>query len=172
MRFTFTILATLLTACGAPADFTDAGLVGVVGVVDGGAEDAGLRPATPTTRDGLIALAQSGAHLGWNAEPSAHSSAGPHGGTVRTYVNPALYASLKAGSATHPNGSIAVKELFTAGAHSGWAIDAKGDDGVWTYLEAFEPALNQYFFRGSGNLCSGCHQGGVDQVWVFAGAFP
>jgi hypothetical protein len=168
MRFTITLLATFLTACGLPAESPGSD----AGTVDGGKSDAGSRSATPTTRDGLIALVQSGAHLGWAAEPAAHTSAGPHGGTVRTFVNPALYASLKAGSTTHPNGSIAVKELFTGGAHSGWAIDAKGDDGVWTYLEGFEPALNQYFFRGGGNLCSGCHQAGVDQVLVPAAAFP
>lgn len=157
MRITLTLAGIFLMACGPTAALPDGG--------------AGNPGATPTTRDGLLALAQSGAYLGWKAEPAAHPSAGPHGNTVRTFVNTALYDSLEAGNAAHPNGSIAVKELFTAGTRSGWAIDAKGDDGVWTYFEGFEPALNQYFFRGNGNLCSQCHQAGVDQVLVVAADF-
>lgn len=152
------------SACGAAFDGT---------LVDGGvvlisAPDAGV----PATRAGLLSIAQSGAYLSWKAEAAPHQTAGPHGGQVRTFVNDVLYASMKAGDAKHPNGSIAVKELFTNGARTGWAIDAKDDDGVWTYFEGFEPQLNQYFFRGTGNLCSNCHAGGVDFVLTRADALP
>lgn len=158
----------VLSACGG------SGFEGTLadgGVVLISAPDSGTA-ATPATRAGLLSIAQSGAYLSWKAEAAPHQTAGPHGGQVRTFVNDVLYASLKAGNSTHPRGAIAVKELFSNGARTGWAIDAKDDDGVWTYFEGFEPQLNQYFFRGSGNLCSNCHAGGVDFVLTQASAFP
>ena len=133
--------------------------------VDGGA-------GTPATRAGLLSIAQSGAYSSWKAEPMAHKTSGPHGDTVRTFVNDPLYASLKAGNTLHPNGSVVVKELFSGGTRIGWAVDAKGDDGVWVFFEGFEPQLNQFFFRGTGNLCSNCHASGVDFVLTRAAALP
>jgi hypothetical protein len=133
--------------------------------------DAG--PASlPTTRAEIVAFVQSGAYTGWAAEPARHASTGPHGGTVRTFVNATLYTSLKQGQASHPRGSVAVKELYTGANRTGWAVDIKGDDGVWVYYEGFEPRLDQYYFRGDGNLCANCHAGGVDRVLVPASAFP
>jgi hypothetical protein len=69
-------------------------------------------------------------------------------------------------------GSIAVKELFTRGARTGWAVDAKAADGRWLFFEGFEPALDQFFFRGSGNLCARCHSSGIDFVLTPPEAFP
>ncbi|MER2559730.1 MAG: hypothetical protein ABTQ32_03365 [Myxococcaceae bacterium] len=161
-------LLVVLSACGG------AGFEGTLadgGVVLISAPDSGA-PATPATRAGLLSIAQSGAYLSWKAEPAPHQTSGPHGGQVRTFVNDVLYASLKAGNTMHPRGAIAVKELFSNGTRTGWAIDAKDDDGVWTYFEGFEPQLNQYFFRGSGNLCSNCHAGGVDSVLTPASSLP
>lgn len=161
-------LLVVLSACGG------AGFEGTLadgGVVLISAPDSGAA-ATPATRAGLLSIAQSGAYLSWKAEAAPHQTSGPHGGQVRTFVNDVLYASLKAGNTMHPRGSIAVKELFTNGVRTGWAIDAKDDDGVWTYFEGFEPQLNQYFFRGSGNLCSNCHAGGVDSVLTPASSLP
>jgi len=133
--------------------------------------DAG--PASlPTTRAEIVAFVQSGAYTAWAAEPARHASTGPHGGAVRTFVNATLYTSLKQGRASHPSGSIAVKELYTGANRTGWAVDIKGDDGVWIYYEGFEPRLDQYYFRGDGNLCANCHAGGVDRVLVPASAFP
>jgi hypothetical protein len=119
-----------------------------------------------------VAFVQSGAYTAWAAEPARHASTGPHGGAVRTFVNDTLYTSLKQGRASHPSGSIAVKELYTGANRTGWAVDIKGDDGVWIYYEGFEPRLDQYYFRGDGNLCANCHAGGVDRVLVPASAFP
>lgn len=133
--------------------------------------DAGPAPL-PTTRAEIVAFVQSGAYTTWAAEPARHASTGPHGGTVRTFVNATLYTSLKEGRASHPTGSIAVKELYTGASRTGWAVDVKGDDGVWIYYEGFEPRLDQYYFRGDGNLCANCHAGGVDRVLVPASAFP
>jgi hypothetical protein len=133
--------------------------------------DAGPAPL-PTTRAEIVAFVQSGAYSAWAAEPARHASTGPHGGAVRTFVNDTLYTSLKQGRASHPSGSIAVKELYTGANRTGWAVDIKGDDGVWIYYEGFEPRLDQYYFRGDGNLCANCHAGGVDRVLVPASAFP
>lgn len=133
--------------------------------------DAGPAPL-PTTRAEIVAFVQSGAYTAWAAEPARHASTGPHGGAVRTFVNDTLYTSLKQGRASHPSGSIAVKELYTGANRTGWAVDIKGDDGVWIYYEGFEPRLDQYYFRGDGNLCANCHAGGVDRVLVPASAFP
>jgi hypothetical protein len=124
-----------------------------------------------TSQSDLKTLVESGAYGGWKAEPAVHASAGPHG-QVRTFVNDALYASMKAGNTAHPNGSIAVKELYSGGAINGWAVDVKRSDGQWVFYEGFKPALNQYYFVGGGNLCANCHQGGVDFVLLPAGALP
>ena len=123
-------------------------------------------------REALLAIAQSGEYQSWKAEPEAHRSTGPHGGTVRTFLNDALYESLKSGATDHPPGSIAVKELFTDGKRSGWAVDKKRDDGTWLFFEGFEPQLNQYYFEGTSNLCANCHQSGVDYLLVPASNFP
>lgn len=148
-------------ACGAPNASPDGSPL-VIPTSDGG---------IPANRDDVVAFLRSGQYLGWKSEPAAHRSTGPHGGLVRTFVNGALFDSLSAGSASHPPGSITVKELFDGTTRTGWALDAKLDDGSWLWFEGFEPALNQYFFRGSGNLCANCHAGGSDTVLTPASAF-
>lgn len=160
------LLVFVSSACGAGFEGTlaDGGVV-LISPSDAGAP-------TPATRAGLLSVAQSGAYLSWKAEPAPHQTSGPHGGQVRTFVNDVLYASMKAGNTTHPRGSIVVKELFSNGARNGWAVDAKDDEGTWVFFEGFEPQLNQYFFRGTGNLCSNCHAGGVDFVLTPPSALP
>lgn len=111
-----------------------------------------------------VALVRTGGYLGWPAEPAPHDSAGPHGGQVRTFVNPPLFESLKLASTNHPSGSVVVKELYSGGKVTGWAVDWKGDDGQWRFFEGFEPALDQYFYTGTDNLCANCHRGGLDHV--------
>jgi len=153
MRAAAALVLSSLAACGG----------GSRGSSDGG--------SVPTTRAELVAFAEAGDYLGWKAEPMAHPSAGPHG-TVRTFVNDPLYASMKAGNTTHPNGSIAVKELYSGSTVNGWAIDVKADDGRWVFFEGFKPKLDQYYFVGGGNLCANCHAGGTDFVLLAATALP
>lgn len=165
MRTGLVVMAGLFVSCGGAM---------TMGLPDGGAPtvtppDGGA--SIQGTRAGLLAIAQSGSYLTWKAEPMVHRSAGPHG-NVRTFLNDALYASLKAGNTSHPNGSVAVKELYNGATRTGWAVDAKGDDGVWLYFEGFEPRYDEYFFRGPGNLCANCHASGVDTVLAPASAFP
>ncbi|MCU0701115.1 MAG: hypothetical protein MUC96_31790 [Myxococcaceae bacterium] len=176
-----------LAACGTPESATanDTGGGSAGGVVTGQAGgaaggsasstvDAGAEPL-PTTRDAIVSFAQRRAYAPWPAEAAPHLSTGPHGGRVRTWVNPVLAESLEAGNTSHPIGSIAVKELYGSGTGTtitGWAVDVKDVDGTWVFFEGFTPALNQFFFRGTGNLCSNCHRAGVDQVLTPPSALP
>lgn len=150
------------------------------GVASGGAgiDDAG-EPAVQgpenTTPVALKAFVKSGAYQQWRAEPSKHPSTGPHGGDVRTFLNDVLYASLKAGNAVHPPGSVVVKELFGAGSSvTGHAVDVKDSNGIWVFYEGFNSSdyENPYYFTGTNNLCANCHAAGDDYVLTSAAALP
>jgi len=108
----------------------------------------------------------------WPKESSAHPSTGPHG-NVRTYVNPKLEASLKAGAAAHPKGAASVKEFVSGTTVTGWAVSLKTQDASdegkgWYWYEIFSTAP-----RASGAIegqgrpgCAGCHSGGKDFVQI------
>ena len=97
----------------------------------------------PTEPTALLAWLQAGSYLDWAAESAIHPSAGPHGGKVRTYLNPAIVASLSAGDAQHPAGAAAVKGLYFNGdTVRGWAVmvklQADSDAGRgWYWYELF-----------------------------------
>lgn len=77
----------------------------------------------------LRAWLQAGTYLGWHAESGIHPSGGPHGGSVRTYMNDAVFDSLVAGNAAHPRGAAVVKELYFGTATVQlWAVAIKVDD--------------------------------------------
>ena len=86
---------------------------------------------------------------------------------MKVYLNPALDASFAAGNASHPVGSIAVKEFYQDGKPSGFAYSAKldadsaGGDG-WYWYEVFTDApASTAPFAGKGvGLCKNCHAGG------------
>jgi hypothetical protein len=113
-------------------------------------------------------------YTAWAAEPALHPSAGPHFGDVRTYVNPALYASLLAGDEEHPVGAAAVKELYGDGdvvlGHTVMIkTTAGGGGGTWYWYERFE---GQVYAQSNGAaLCTGCHTPGADYVLTPAAAF-
>jgi hypothetical protein len=124
----------------------------------------------PTGEDALIAWLQAGSYLTWPAESGPHASAGPHFGTVRAFVNDALFSSLSANDTQHPVGAAAVKELYgrTGSTVRGWAVMLKvqddSDDGRgWYWYETF---------NGSGGggvgdpVCTGCHSVGRDFVRI------
>lgn len=154
----------MLSGCGSsPGVSLDSGLLLQV---DGGV-------ATPQGLADLVSIARSGAYSDWPKEAAVHQSAGPHGSGVRTFVNPLLRDSLKSGARTHPAGSIVVKELYSGTKLTGYAVDAKRDDGTWLFFEGFEPALEQgTFFVGTNNGCAGCHVAGVDYVRTPASDLP
>ena len=135
------------------------------GSTTGGAADCG---GVPTTEAALTQWLNGGDYLAWTADSSPHDSAGPHFGAVRVYVNGCLAESLAAGSEAHPEGSVAVKELYgndtTLG---GWSVMVKLDgqpQGSWYWYELYNGTL---FGEGvDASLCTGCHDDGVDSMWT------
>ena len=125
--------------------------------------------APPTEPEALLAWLQAGNYLGWAAE-SPHQSAGPHGGRVRTFLDPTLFASLEAASGSHPAGAAAVKELYFNGdTVRGWAVmvklQADSDEGRgWYWYETFGTGAP---LEGVGlGICTGCHSTGRDFVRI------
>ena len=87
---------------------------------------------------------------------------------MRTFVNDVLYASLEAGSAAHPEGSAAIKELYGGGGTVlGWSVEIKlqadsAGGGGWYWYERFDTSV---YADGTGEgICTGCHGGGHDYV--------
>jgi hypothetical protein len=117
---------------------------------------------------GVGSFALSSVHRCWTADPAVHESAGPHGVTgVRTFYNDVIVASLRAGNAVHPRGSILVKELYDGEAIDGYAVNIKVEDGEgsdrWLFFEGFAPTFAGFYGRAE-PLCAGCHVGGRDHV--------
>ena len=119
----------------------------------------------------VFAWLQKRGYKNFRAESSVHpSSSGPavHG-DVRVFVNEKLDASLRSDSATHPTGSVAVKELHKEGALYGWAVAIKAskDDGIgngWFWYENLSTTnASKPVAASLGNqLCVGCHSPGKD----------
>lgn len=120
----------------------------------------------PTDAAALRAWLDAGTYRGWVAESAPHRSTGPHGGTVRTYLNDIVLESLQAGNAAHPAGSALVKELYFGGANVQlWAVSVKVQDDS-------DGGRGWYWWEGEGlsgvglRTCTGCHGGGRDYVWT------
>jgi hypothetical protein len=122
----------------------------------------------PTDEESLLAWLAAEPYLDWPGESAIHPSTGPHFGSVRTWVSPALEQSLEDGAEQHPAGAAAVKELYGRGqTRRGWSVmvktddDSAGGDG-WYWFERFNGST-----YGDGNGvsgCTGCHGGGDDYV--------
>jgi len=82
------------------------------------AETANADSVVPVTKDKLFSYLQAGSYKAFAAQESGqHPGRGPHtkiGLPVRVFLGPKLDASLKAGNASHPAGSSAVKEMYDA----------------------------------------------------------
>jgi hypothetical protein len=148
-------LLLLATACG-PSSSVDEGL-GMVAELD-------------TSEAGITAFVREGRYQAWLAEPSVHETRAPHGSKVRVFFNDTVTQSMRAGNATHPVGSILVKELFKDDGKTlrGYALDVKIAEGVgkdtWIFYEGFGPDYaNNYYGRGH-STCHGCHESGQDYV--------
>lgn len=159
-----------ITACAAaPEDPARGSSSSSGGSSDGGSDDGVLDPAPEVVPQGDTALQQwlpRALYRDWPAESAIHPSAGPHGGSVRTFVDPALFESLQAGSAEHPVGASVVKELYSGGAPLGWAVMVKIEPGAggdaWYW---YERSGSSVYADGPGEaLCTGCHSAGVDFV--------
>lgn len=161
-----TLVVLSMTACPGP-NSSDADAK-VLMLPDGGT-------ALDTSRSGMTSFAKAKSYSSWKAEPAVHSSAGPHGGKVRTYVNDVMYDSLKNGSGEFPEGSITVKELYADDGVTldGHAVNAK-HDAQWVFYEGFtsDDYQSPYYFRGTDNLCSNCHKTGRDYFLTPAASVP
>jgi hypothetical protein len=144
------LLVLLITAgCAAPGTGTD------LAPTDG-AERAD-RP--PQGRDALAAWLAEGHYLGWACEDEPHPARPPGAhGANRICSNLALSES---GSGTYPIGAASVKELYSNGAISGFAVGRKltagADAASWYWYEAIG---SRVVADGVGvGLCAGCHDG-------------
>lgn len=159
-----------LAACGGAPATRDA----PTGAADAPSGDPDAADdAIPTEPAALQAWLAARRYEGWPAESARHPSAGPHGGSVRTFVSPSLAASLAAGT-DHPRGAAAVKELYGSGTTvTGWAVSVKladdsADGANWYWYEAFstEPDA-EADYEGQGlELCTDCHGAGEDQILI------
>jgi hypothetical protein len=87
-------------------------------------------PAPPPGGAALEAWLKVGHYRSWRAESAPHDSQGPHFGKVRAYLNPALYESMQSAANRHPQGAVAVKELYGTGDKVlGWSVAVKTADG-------------------------------------------
>jgi hypothetical protein len=92
---------------------------------------------------------------------------------VQVYLNEALDASLKAGNAEHPKGAAAVKELFTGGNLSGWAVGVKTADSsqsgagwYWYEVMSATDGSSPVAAANGPNFCSSCHGAGADYFFT------
>jgi hypothetical protein len=137
---------------------------------DSGGGDAGEVP--PTTKEALKAWLTEGTYLSWAHETATHTSQ-IHFGLVLTYLNSTLFGSLQAGSAAHPAGAAAVKELYGDGASVlGWSVSVKleADSAAgqgWYWYEIYKNAT--YASAQGAPSCTVCHALGKDFV---RSAFP
>jgi hypothetical protein len=125
-------------------------------------------PAPPPGGAALEAWLQAGHYKSWRGESGPHVSQGPHFGKVRAWLNPALFESLQAKTRQHPQGAVAVKELYGDGETvQGWSVAIKtGADSAggsnWYWYEIFQGKVIK---DGQGVLlCRGCHFTGRDYV--------
>jgi len=113
-------------------------------------------------------------YTGWELWPGTkkmYPGKQPHGAFSTTYVNDIAMKSLNAGDKKFPQGSIIVKENYTA-AKELTAITAmyKVDGynlltGDWYWLK-FKP-VGGVEAEGAVESCIGCHSAMVDKDWVF-----
>ncbi len=130
----------------------------------------------PTDKLKLFDFLKQGKYKEFPAKESRnHPSRGPHtrlGLPVRVFLDSQLDASLKAGKASHPSGSVAVKEMYGPdGALQGWAVmsktetDSRGGQGWFWYEITSTTDPSSPVAAGNGvSLCFGCHSTGRDFV--------
>jgi hypothetical protein len=118
--------------------------------------------APPLDVHGLTEILRQRSYAGWRAELAPHPSSGPHG-RVRVFFNDAMVAS--AGRGFHPDGSIAVKEIYGAGGEVRMQAIMRKSGGAWDWLEGSGPDYaSAATFRGQDNLCARCHVSGDDYL--------
>ena len=167
------LLSSLVVAvCGGSA--TD--LAMAVGELNEVAEETLPQVGVPTDSPALFRWLEAREYRDFASESAAHPSAGPHPVNVITYLNRSMEQSLASGSARHPVGAAAVKELLGSdGTLRGWAVMVKlyqdrngGDAWYWYEVTSRDPSrATKPDYAGVGlGLCVGCHSSGRDQVRI------
>jgi hypothetical protein len=163
------LLLLALSACDGGPDPNHT--TGTTSSGSGGAGGGSAQGDVPTDPNALFAFLKAGNYLGFPKESAVHPSAGPHFGTVRTYLSPTLEASLKAGNAEHPIHAAVVKELYMNSPNvGGWAVMVKTHDKSdggkgWFWYETTSTTNPSPSFAGEGiPLCYNCHVTGKDFV--------
>lgn len=103
----------------------------------------------------------------WDRPPGGEerlASRGPHGDEIDLYVNDVV-AAAEAGTDAWPEGSIVVKEGYSADSLSVIAAMWKRD-GVWFWAE-YEPDGHVIIEGEMAPACAGCHASGRDSVIAF-----
>jgi hypothetical protein len=113
----------------------------------------------PQGRAALVAWLADGHYLSWNCEPDPHPARPPGAhGSNRICSNAALAGS---SDGIYPVGAASVKELFSGGAITGFAVGRKvttgSDAASWYWYEAF--GTNVVADSVGAGLCAGCHAG-------------
>lgn len=150
-----TALILALVACGGDPATNDVGAGTIAGI--------------ETSAAGIATYLNGTQYAAWTHEVQVHDSAGPHG-KVKVYFNDTLTASLMASNATHPKGSVAIKELYKSDGNTldGYAVMIKADEGApaesWIWFEGFLPEVGADAYGRGLSGCDGCHSSGKDKV--------
>lgn len=149
MRLPAVSCVLLLLAACSPSSSVDEGL----GMVNG----------LDTSEAGITAFVREGRYKAWVGEAAPRDSVRSHGPQVRVFFNDVLAQSMRAGNATHPKGSITVKELYESDGKTlrGYALDVKVAEGsgkdTWVFYEGFGPDYDDNYYGRAHSTCHGCH---------------
>lgn len=156
-----------------PYLFTVIGLLHVLISCQDDKKDSGgpaqeLEGSIPSASE-IRSLIETKAYKNWQSQDNIEKS--PIHSYARTFINPILKSSQDNGQATHPVGSIAIKELYEddQATIKGYAWEQKIKDGsggeTWLWYEDLDASTEQEDFYGVGiSTCTGCHGSGIDFV--------
>ena len=120
----------------------------------------------PVEKDALFSWLQARSYEQFPNDGTIHPASSAHGRAIKVFFNKTLDDSIKANNASHPVGSVSVKEMYTPDMMTlrGWAVsvktqaDSAGGQG-WYWYEVFSTTSGASpVAAGQGvSLCTGCH---------------
>jgi hypothetical protein len=121
----------------------------------------------PTSESALLGWLNKGSYKeNFIPEPKVHPS--PVHGTVRTYYNPIIAGDLHAKRKAFRKGAAMVKELYSNGKVTGYAVmvkalkNTKPAGSAWLFYETFSKTGPSAIFGRGAPECAGCHKKGTD----------